>query len=321
MPNFTFLVLSFLFLFLIELLYLKIADHYNIIDKPNQRSSHSQITIRGGGIIFFVAALVYWGYAMQYTYFFIGLTLVALVSFIDDIMTLPNRYRLPFQFLVIVLALIQLEVPLNNIFVWVGLTIIGVGFINAYNFMDGINGITGGYSLITLLTLWYINISQTQFIENEFLLCIIASLLVFNIFNFRKKALCFAGDIGSISIACIIFFLLIKLILIHQNPLYILLLSVYGIDSVFTIIHRLILRQNIFEAHRLHLYQILVNNLKIPHLVTSIIYIAIQAIINIFVIATQSVITISPWVSIGGVLTILGTIYVMIKTKLLKIRP
>ncbi len=321
MPNFTFLVLSFLFLFLIELLYLKIADHYNIIDKPNQRSSHSQITIRGGGIIFFVAALVYWGYAMQYTYFFIGLTLVALVSFIDDIMTLPNRYRLPFQFLVIVLALIQLEVPLNNIFVWVGLTIIGVGFINAYNFMDGINGITGGYSLITLLTLWYINISQTQFIENEFLLCIIASLLVFNIFNFRKKALCFAGDIGSISIACIIFFLLIKLILIHQNPLYILLLSVYGIDSVFTIIHRLILRQNIFDAHRLHLYQILVNNLKIPHLVTSIIYIAIQAIINIFVIATQSVITISPWVSIGGVLTILGTIYVMIKTKLLKIRP
>ena len=71
------------------------------------------------------------------------------------------------------------------------------GVINAYNFMDGINGITGGYSLVVLGALAYINCAVTQFVMPELIYIAIAGCLVFCFFNFRKKAKCFAGDCGS----------------------------------------------------------------------------------------------------------------------------
>jgi len=81
--------------------------------------------------------------------------------------------------------------------------IVCVGIINAYNFMDGINGITGGYSLSVLLPLIYLNTTD-NFISQDYLYVVGMSLLVFCFFNFRKKAKCFAGDVGSISIAFIL---------------------------------------------------------------------------------------------------------------------
>jgi UDP-N-acetylmuramyl pentapeptide phosphotransferase/UDP-N-acetylglucosamine-1-phosphate transferase len=164
--------------------------------------------------------------------------------------------------------------------------IIGVGIINAYNFMDGINGVTGGYSTIVIIALWVVNNYHHTFIENDFLIFTFLGLMVFNYFNFRTKARCFAGDVGSISIAVIILFLLLKLIIQEQNLIYILFLSVYGVDSILTIIHRLFLKENIFKAHRLHLFQVLVHTLKIPHLVMASIYMLIQSIICYVVIVS-----------------------------------
>ena len=150
--------------------------------------------------------------------------------------------------------------------------------------MDGINGITSGYSTIVILALWFVNNYHVEFIENDFLIFTLLGLMVFNYFNFRTKARCFAGDVGSISIAVIILFLLLKLILLSQNLIYILFLSVYGVDSVLTIIHRLFLKENIFKAHRLHLFQVIVHNLKAPHLLMSSIYMLIQGIICYIVV-------------------------------------
>lgn len=272
-------------LLIIELIYFQVAERFNIIDKPNARSLHTDITIRGGGIIFLVSALFYFIYSnFEYPFFFLGITTIALISFLDDIFTLPNRYRLPFQFLAIILILFELHFFTNSMWIWVGTLIIGIGIINAYNFMDGINGITGGYSTIIVVALWYVNNYHLTFIENDFLIFTLLSLMVFNYFNFRTKARCFAGDVGSISIAVIILFLLLKLILQEQNLIYILFLSVYGVDSVLTIIHRLFLKENIFKAHRLHLFQVIVHNLKVPHLLMSVIYMFIQGIICCVVI-------------------------------------
>ena len=272
-------------LFIIEVIYFKIADHYNIIDKPNSRSSHTEITIRGGGIIFWISAFIYFIYFnYDYPYFFIGLSVVTFISFLDDIFTLSNRYRLPFQFMAIGLVLYQFHFFENPLWVYLVVMIIGVGIINAYNFMDGINGITSGYSTIVVLALWFVNNYHVSFIENDFLIFTLLALMVFNYFNFRTKARCFAGDIGSISIAVIILFLLLKLIVQEQNLIYILFLSVYGVDSVLTIVHRLFLKENIFKAHRLHLFQVLVHNLKIPHLLMSSTYMLIQGIICYIVV-------------------------------------
>jgi UDP-N-acetylmuramyl pentapeptide phosphotransferase/UDP-N-acetylglucosamine-1-phosphate transferase len=157
--------------------------------------------------------------------------------------------------------------------------VLGVGILNAYNFMDGINGITGGYSSVVILALMAVNRYHIRFIEDDFLNFVLIGLMVFNLFNFRTKALCFAGDVGSISIAFIIVFLIIKASVIDQNPIYLLFLSVYGIDSVLTIIQRILLKQNIFKAHRLHLFQLIVHQQKVSHLLVSGMYMLVQALV------------------------------------------
>ena len=307
-----------LFLLLVELFYFKIANRFNIIDKPNARSLHSQVTIRGGGIIFLVSNLFYLIYSyFQYPVFFLGLMIVSIISFLDDIFTLPNRYRLPFQFLATIIVLFELHFFTNPLWVCVIVVTVCVGIVNAYNFMDGINGITGGYSTIVVGCLWFINNYHVRFIENDFLIFTISGLMVFNYFNFRTNARCFAGDVGSISIAVIILFLSLKLILQEQNLIYILFLSVYGVDSVLTIIHRLFLKENIFKAHRLHLFQVIVHNLKVPHLLMSSIYMLIQGIICCIVIFNLQY-SIDTQLIVGfGILFLLATLYIIVKRRVM----
>ena len=267
-------------LFLAELFYFRIADKCNIIDKPNERSSHTRITLRGGGIIFYFGALVFFlTNSFEYPWFILALTLITFISFVDDIRSTSQGLRLAFHFAAMALMFYQwglFSFPWWTIFVAL---IVCTGIINAYNFMDGINGITGGYSLIILGTLAYINIKIDFFADQRLILIMLCAVLVFNFFNFRKRARCFAGDVGSVSMAFIILFLIGQLILTTGNFSWIILLVVYGVDSVLTIIHRLMLHENIGLPHRKHLYQIMANELKIPHIIVSLIYMLIQALV------------------------------------------
>lgn len=276
-----YIILILIGLFILEILYFKIADHFNIIDKPNHRSSHTAVTIRGGGIIFGLSALIFFCFfGFAYPWFILGLSLISLISFLDDIFTLNNKVRLSIHLISVLLLFYQWELfSLNWYWIPVALVFV-IGTINAYNFMDGINGITGGYSLLTVATLYYINESIVSFTSSELIVIVGLSLVVFNFFNFRKKARCFAGDVGSVSIAFIIVFFIGQLIIQTQNFAYILLLLFYGLDAVFTIIFRLIRKENIFEAHRSHFYQYLSNEKKWPHLVVVGIYMAVQLAMN-----------------------------------------
>lgn len=267
-----------LLLVLTILIYFKIADHFNIIDRPNERSSHKQVTLRGGGIIFFVGVIYYFVFfGFQYPFFFTGLTTIAIISFLDDIKTVPSRYRIIIHFASMLLMFYDCGFYSLSWYYSVIALIVSTGIINAYNFMDGINGITGGYSLIVMGSFWYINNFYYPFIDDKLIYIISLSLFVFNFFNFRKKARCFAGDVGSVSIAFIILFLLGKLIVQTGEITYIIILLVYGVDSILTITHRLMLKENIFEAHRKHLYQIMSNELHIPQIYVSLIYMTVQA--------------------------------------------
>lgn len=281
----TILAVSLIILFTIELLYFKIANHYNIIDKPNHRSSHTAITIRGGGVIFPIALLLYSVVTgFSYPYFLAGLLTISFISFLDDIKELSSKIRIVFHLVAVALLFLQVGM-FSFAFYWILLGLIFViGTINAINFMDGINGITGGYGLITLLTLYYINLHVVDFTDGSVLLISIVSVLVFDFFNFRTKAKCFAGDVGSVSLAFIIVFFLLQLIIKTGNPAYLLLLLLYGLDTATTIVFRLIRRENIFKAHRSHFYQYLVNEKKQPHLLVAILYLFFQGIINIVLI-------------------------------------
>ena len=273
-------IITILLLFVAELLYFRIADKFNIIDKPNERSSHSQVTLRGGGIIFYFGVVVYFTY-YQFTYpwFFAGLTLITLISFLDDVRSLPSLIRLIIQFVATGLMFYQWQLFAMPWYLWVGTLVVCTGIINAYNFMDGINGITGGYSLVIAGALWYVNKNMVSFTDEKLIIILILSLLVFNFYNFRTKAKCFAGDVGATSVAFILIFLIGQLIIKTGDFSYLILLAVYGVDAVLTIIHRIQLKEPLMEAHRKHMYQIMANELKIPHIIVSLVYMAVQVVI------------------------------------------
>lgn len=277
-------LLVFIALFVLELLYFKVADRYNIIDKPNERSSHNTVTLRGGGIIFYFAALVFFVLSgFHYPWFFLGLTLMTLISFLDDIFNLTNRIRLVVHFSSVMLMAYQLELFEMPWYFLLICFIIVVGVINAYNFMDGINGITACYSLAVGGLLFIAN-QYVSFIDQDFLIYVLLGVLVFTFFNFRTKAKCFAGDVGAVSIAFVLLFALGLLILKTGNVIYMLFLAVYGVDAVWTIIRRLLKGENIFQAHRSHLYQYLGNEAGVNKLLVSFLYGAIQFAIGLAVI-------------------------------------
>ena len=275
-----------------ELVYFRIADKYNIIDKPNLRSSHTRVVLRGGGIIFAIALWIWsiW-YGFQYPWLLAGVTLAAGVSFIDDIHLLPVSLRLVAQFASMFLVFQEVELPtiedggswlIQGLIVLAAL-IVCVGGTNIYNFMDGINGITGGYSLAMVIPLFFLN-RKYAFVEESMLIVIGLSLLVFCLFNFRKKAKCFAGDVGSIGIALILTFCLARLMMVTGDVAWIVLFLIYGVDGVLTICHRIMLHENLGQAHRKHAYQLMANELKIPHVDVSTIYIVLQLVVSLIAI-------------------------------------
>ncbi len=273
-------IFIFILLLVVELAYFRIADKYNVIDKPNERSSHSNVTLRGGGVVFYFGVLIYFVLSkFQYPWFFIGLSLISVISLADDIKHQSPKLRLLVQFSALFLSFIQWQILDYPWYISIIALVLFAGILNAYNFMDGINGITGGYSTAVIASFWYINTYVLEFVDNKLIYIVLLSLLVFNIFNFRKNAKCFAGDIGAISIGFIVVFLLGMLITKSQDFSYIALLMVYGVDSVLTIIHRLILKENITEPHRKHLYQLLANELKNSQLLVSLSYALLQIVI------------------------------------------
>ena len=306
-------IIILVLLFLAELFYFRIADKCNIIDKPNERSSHTRITLRGGGIIFYFGVLAYFLTShFEYPWFMLALTLITFISFVDDIRSTSQVLRLVFHFSA--MALMFYQWGLFSLPWWTLLValIVCTGIINAYNFMDGINGITGGYSLVVLVALAYINEAVVPFVEQGFILTVLCSVFVFNFFNFRKRAKCFAGDVGSVCIAFVLLFFIGKLVIRTEDFSWIILLVVYGVDSVLTIIHRLMLHENIGLPHRKHLYQIMANELKIPHMVVSSVYMLVQALVIIgYLLFQNNDYQNNGYWYMGGTILLLSVIYIL----------
>ena len=323
-------------LFAVELLYFWIADRFNIIDKPNERSSHSTIVLRGGGVIFLIGTLIWaiatifgaFGSGQLYPWFLLAVTMAAGISFVDDIHSLPDSVRLVVQFIAMGLLILQLflsskgeslfgdsNLLINIVFVIIAL-IVCVGATNIYNFMDGINGITAGYSFAVLLPLFLVN-QKVAYMPDSFLVVALLSVLIFSYFNFRPrgKAKCFAGDVGSVGMAFILLFAIGLLIVATEDVTWLIFLLVYGVDGCLTIIHRFMLHEHLGEAHRKHAYQIMANELKMSHPVVALIYTGIQLIISLgFIYLIPNTVT-SHWIYLLGALLMLSLIYVIFMKK------
>ena len=277
-----------------ELIYFRIADKCNIIDKPNERSSHSTIVLRGGGVIFSLSMVV-WAILMmvqgnaiaQYLPFLCGLVLICGISFWDDVKSLPDSLRMVVQIISILLMFWSMGLyTAADSWLWTAVIVVValffcVGATNFINFMDGINGITAAYSFAMLLPILLMN-RGLGFIEESYLIVAILGVIVFSTFNFRPKgkAKCFAGDVGSIGIAFILF-ALGRLMLVTRDVTWIVFFLVYGIDGTLTIIHRIMLHENLGQAHRKHAYQLMANELGMSHVVVSLIYMFVQLAVSL----------------------------------------
>ena len=324
----TYLIIAVLLL-AAELIYFRIADKFNIIDKPNERSSHSTIVLRGGGIIFSLS-MIAWTVMMvlqgndiiPYIPFLVGLFMVAGISFVDDIHSLPDSLRMVVQIASILLMFWSIGLfGAFDSWIWTVVAILialffCVGATNIINFMDGINGITAAYGFAMLLPIALLN-HNMGFIEESYLIVAIIGLLVFSLFNFRPKgkAKCFAGDVGSIGIAFIILFALGKLMLVTQDVTWIVFFLVYGIDGSMTIFHRIMLHENLGQAHRKHVYQLMANELKMSHVVVSSLYMIMQLVVSLGFIYLCPNTILAHWIYLVGAAAVLALAYVLFKMK------
>ena len=342
-----------------ELIYFRIADKCNIIDKPNERSSHSTIVLRGGGIIFAISMIVWlilqmvqgeWCMVQEYLPFMVGLILICGVSFIDDIRSLPDSVRLVAQFAAMILMFYQLD--MLHVDMWWAVIlalIVCVGASNIINFMDGINGITGAYAMASLIPLYLINSSnslgvdlqsslltldnaQTSsalcslnrslqgiqgFVDESLIITVMLADLVFCYFNFRPrgKAKCFAGDVGSLGVAFILLFMIGSLVMATGDVTYLIFLLVYGVDGVLTIFHRIMLHENLGQAHRKHVFQLMANELKMSHITVSLIYAGLQLAISLGFIYLCPNTILAHWIYLIGMLLLLSVVYLLFMKK------
>ena len=309
-----------------EVVYFKIADRFNIIDKPNERSSHSSIVLRGGGIIFMLSLWIWSAFfGFQYVWFLLAVTLIAGVSFVDDIRSLPDSVRLVAQFAAMVMMFYQLDILHWNMW-WMVLValVVCVGAADVINFMDGVNGITGAYALASLVPLALLNAGM-GFVAQSLIYVVILADVVFCFFNFRPKgkAKCFAGDVGSIGVAYILLFLIGSLILATGDVTYLIFLLVYGVDGCLTIVHRILLHENLGEAHRKHAYQLMANELKIGHVKVASFYALLQLAVSLGFIylcpmlstATGLSLVAWHWIYLVVTLVVLAVAYVLFKKK------
>jgi len=264
------------------IIYLKMAEKWSIIDQPNSRSSHLVVTKRGGGIIYLIALVIYMissNFNMP-SIIICGL-LLGIMGFIDDNKNLDFKIKLIIQCITIGYFLSTGSYNGLEWYLLILMFFLIISSINILNFMDGINGLTILYSLSFLISFYIINAHIIAFTDSNFLLIVILSNLIIGYFNIRKKAVCFLGDVGAITMGFIYAVLTITLMIKTNSLSPLILFLVYFLDSGWTIVERLLAKENIFHPHRKHLYQLLVNEYKLSHLFVASIYFSIQALINI----------------------------------------
>lgn len=279
-------------IFLVSTVLTKTVIGFNIVDNPNIRSSHEKPTPRSGGIavtisftlgIIFIFIFAKWSRIdnLQFLAFMGACLLIAAVSFIDDKKGLGFKIKFMWQIIASLILIscglvfkqsdipLQLSQPYLNILTVMWLLF----FMNAFNFMDGLNGLAGGATLVACIFLMYLGIHKNATFIYISSLTLFFSTLGFFIFNFPKGKI-FLGDTGSQFIALVLSTLGVigtgydrSEISAFTLPL---LFYVFVFDVILTIVRRALKRRNIFSAHRSHLYQIL-NRAGLSHVQVSLI--------------------------------------------------
>lgn len=276
-------------------LYFPFAQKRNMLAGVNHRSSHTKPVITGAGFIFPLSYLAYAVYLVCNTgmafpwYFFIGLTLLSVVSFIDDLEDVWFLWRLLVQIIANALMMWQVQVEVQALYMvhsatfWMAVIMMwgfSIGLLNMYNFMDGLNGMLGFLLLSSLIPMWLINNYVVHFVDNQLIYFTLIPTFIFVFYNARKQAKCFSGDVGAIAAGFVMVYMLLKLMINSHSFIYLALYTMIFIEAGLTILQRLFAGENIFQPHRIHLFQLLCNEGKRNHVLVSSFYGGIQLIIG-----------------------------------------
>lgn len=304
-----------------ELIYFRVADKFNIVDESGKKSSSIKVR-RGGGVVFLLS-IVLWGVMMMvlgndvldYLPFLCGLLIVAGVSFLEEFHSVPDSVNVAVQFVAMGLMFWTMGVMYWDLWwkVLLALTLF-VGAMNVINAMDGINGITAGYSFAVLLPLFLLNnLMKEPFILDSLLGVSMLGVLVFGFYNFRPNGLAktFAGSVGSVGIAFILLFAIGKLIIRTSDVTWLTFLVVYGIDGCLTIFHQIIKREGIGRTHRKHAYQLMTNELGMSHVTVSCIYMGLQLVISLIMIYLIPNTAEAHWTYLIAVAVVLSAAYIL----------
>jgi Fuc2NAc and GlcNAc transferase len=242
------------------------AEKKQILDIPNDRSSHSVPTPRGGGIAIILAfylGLLYFHNAVESKLFWALFTAlpIVLVSLLDDIVTLSFKVRLVVQAISAVAALLLLGgvdridfVLFELQGVWVNaLAFVSILWLtNLYNFLDGIDGYAGSEAL-------FVGLGMYLLFHNPLGMILAVASLGFLIFNWQKASI-FMGDAGSATLGFL--FAVFVFSDTSNGTIYtwLVLLSVFWFDATYTLIKRYRNGESVTQAHKKHLYQRLVQS-------------------------------------------------------------
>jgi UDP-N-acetylmuramyl pentapeptide phosphotransferase/UDP-N-acetylglucosamine-1-phosphate transferase len=256
-PLFVFMVTLSLIWWLIK------GNTLKILDRPNCRSLHTTPVSRTGGLGMLPGILISWVLlpAALPLPAWIGVSLLAAVSFADDVLTLPVWWRLLTHSVVAAWFAAVLLADAHGWLIATVVTVAIVWMINLYNFMDGSDGLAGGMTLIGFgyygLAAWLVG-NETFAMLN---FCIVAAAAAFLLFNFHPARI-FMGDVGAIPLG----FLAASFgILGWTNGLWtlwlpLLVFSPFIADASVTLAKRCLRREKIWQAHREHYYQRLVQS-------------------------------------------------------------
>lgn len=280
-------------------LYFPFAEKRGMLAGVNHRSSHTKPVITGAGFIFYISYIFYVISFIFSTWdvpwaLFIGISMLAVVSFIDDLKDLWFFIRLVVQILAVCLMLYQIYIEFSmeplamNASILIILAIVGmifsVGFVNLYNFMDGLNGMMAGITISALSIFALIDFFIVDFVDDALLIYTAIPTLVFAFFNARRQAICFAGDVGAIVLGFVMVYMLLSLLMQTGNIVYIFIFASVYLEAAMTVIQRLLAGQNIFKPHRIHLFQLLCNEHKHHHVKISGFYALNQLVFGAIIV-------------------------------------
>lgn len=251
------------------------------LDRPNTRSSHQSVTLRGLGIAFLPIVVLAWMLQYLTGWQCIGILFAGFTGLAADFEWMPPLHRLLLYVIACILFLSGsswfgyqgwwLPVLLVGLLIW----------INLFNFMDGVNGMMALNSLVSLVT--YLLLPELKAFYG-FIGLIIGLTTMYAFFNVRKKALAFAGDVGSIVLSICVALPMLLAISKSGNWWYLMFFCLYITDAGFTLLKRFFKGYNVLKPHRTHLYEYLANEAGKPHLKISIAYGAVQLGINICIL-------------------------------------